>query len=60
MYCVMAKSKLTGRRERISIVSSDKELIDGLCAKYQARKHRQKPYTRAKVEVWQPDVFNDK
>jgi hypothetical protein len=56
----MAESKLTGRMERISIVSSDKELIDGLCAQYQAHKYRRKPYKNPKVEVWQPDMFNDK
>ena len=60
MYCVMAESKLTGRRERISIISSNKDVIDGLCVQYSAHKYRRKPYKNPKVEVWQSDMFNDK
>lgn len=60
MYCVTAVSKLTCRRERVSIISPDRDVVEALCLQYKAHRYRRKPYTSPKVEVWQPDMFNDK
>jgi len=60
MYCVTAVSKLTGRRERVSIISPKRVVVEALCLQYNAHKYRRKPYKNPKVEVWQPDIFNNK
>ena len=60
MYCVTAVSKLTGKRERVSTISPKREVVEALCLQYSAHKYRWKPYTRPKVEVWQPDMFDNK
>ena len=58
-WCVTAKSKLTDRRERISIVSADRTVIEGICEQYKKHKYRRKPYTDPKVEVFTRDLFDD-
>ena len=60
MYCVTAVSKLTGKRERVSIISPKRDVVEALYLQYQAHKYRRKPYIRPKVEVYQPDMFNNK
>lgn len=57
VWCVTAINKLTGQRERVSVVSSDKQLIEGLRAQICSKK-RHKPYSKPLVEVFHPDLFD--